>query len=59
MPNWTVTETVTLAGEVRAPGVYTITKEDTLASLIRRAGGLTDYADPRAAIFLREELRAN
>jgi len=59
MPNWTATETVTLSGEVMAPGVYTITKEDTLTSLIRRAGGLTDYADPRAAIFLREELRAN
>ena len=59
MPNWTASETVTLSGEVMAPGVYTITKEDTLTSLIRRAGGLTDYADPRAAIFLREELRAN
>ena len=59
MPNWTETETVSLSGEVRAPGVYTITKEDTLTSLILRAGGLTDYADPRAAIFLREELRAN
>jgi protein involved in polysaccharide export with SLBB domain len=59
MPNWTVTETVTLGGEVRAPGVYTITKEDTLSSLIQRAGGLTEFADPRAAIFLREELRTN
>jgi polysaccharide export outer membrane protein len=59
MPNWTVTETVTLTGEVRAPGVYIITKEDTLSSLIQRAGGLTEFADPRAAIFLREELRTN
>ncbi len=59
MPNWTVTETVTLNGEVRSPGVYTITKEDTLSSLIQRAGGLTEFADPRAAIFLREELRVN
>jgi polysaccharide export outer membrane protein len=59
MPNWTGTETVSLDGEVRAPGVYTITKEDTLSSLIQRAGGLTEFADPRAAIFLREQLRAN
>ena len=59
MPNWTTTETVTLSGEVRSPGVYTITKEDTLTSLIQRAGGLTEFADPRAAIFLREDLRIN
>ena len=59
MPNWTDLETVALSGEVRSPGVYSITKDDTLSSLIRRAGGLTEYADPRAAIFLRDELRAN
>lgn len=59
MPNWTDNETVTIGGEVNAPGTYSITKEDTLSSLIARAGGLTNYADARAAIFLREELREN
>jgi len=57
MSNWTDNETVTLGGEVRSPGSYSITKEETLTSLIARAGGLTEFADPRAAIFLREELR--
>lgn len=59
MPNWTEYETVTLTGEVKSPGTYSITKEESISSLIRRAGGLTDYADPRAAIFLREDLRIN
>ncbi len=59
MPNWTEFETVTVGGEVKSPGTYSITKEETLTSLIQRAGGLTEYADPRAAIFLREDLRIN
>ncbi|WP_419176992.1 SLBB domain-containing protein [Desulfosediminicola sp.] len=59
MPNWTEYETVTIGGEVNSPGTYSITKQDTISSLIKRAGGITDYADPRAAIFLREELRDN
>ena len=59
MPNWTDNETVTLRGEVNSPGTYSITKEDTVSSLIARAGGLTDFADPRAAVFLREALREN
>jgi len=59
MPNWTEYETVTIGGEVNSPGTYSITKQDTISSLIARAGGLTNYADPRAAIFLREELRLN
>ena len=59
MPNWTDNETVTLRGEVNSPGTYSITKRDTLSSLIARAGGLTDFADPRAAVFLRAALREN
>ena len=57
MPNWTDNESVTIGGEVNAPGTYAIAKDETLSSLIARAGGLTAYADPSAAIFLREELR--
>jgi protein involved in polysaccharide export with SLBB domain len=59
MPNWTDREIVTVGGEVNAPGTYTITKDEKLSSLIARAGGLTAYADPRASIFLRDELRQN
>jgi len=49
--------TVTLSGEVKRPGTYGITKGERLSSVIRRAGGLTDKAYPRAAVFTRESLR--
>jgi polysaccharide biosynthesis/export protein len=57
MPNWSEYETVYIGGEVNSPGTYSITRRDTVSTLIARAGGLTEFADPRAAIFLREELR--
>ena len=59
LPNWGEIETVSIGGEVRSPGVYVIGKDDTLSQLITRAGGLTQFADPKAGIFLREELRRN
>jgi len=42
---------------VNFPGTYPIYKGDTILDLLTRAGGLTDYADPKAAIFLRDDLR--
>jgi len=57
MPNWTEVETVSIQGEVSSPGTYVITQDETVAELIQRAGGLTQYADPDAAVFLRESLR--
>ena len=59
LPNWSEIETVSIGGEVRSPGIYVIGRDDTLSDLIARAGGLTEYADPKAGIFLREELRRN
>ena len=57
MSNWADNRSVLIGGEVNSPGTYVITEDDTLSTLIARAGGLTASADPRAAIFLREELR--
>ncbi len=57
LPNWTENETVQLLGEVVSPGTYSIAKGDTLSSVIERAGGLTEYADSNASVFLRAELR--
>lgn len=57
MANWTEVESVLIEGEVNSPGRYIIRKNETLDSLIERAGGLNAYADPRAAVFLRESLR--
>lgn len=55
--NWSVDNTVQIQGEVRHPGTYTIGKGETIADLVARAGGLTKYAYPEAAIFSREVLR--
>jgi protein involved in polysaccharide export with SLBB domain len=46
-----------IAGEVRFPGVYPINKGDTLSSLIERAGGFTDRAYLRGAVFTRESAK--
>lgn len=57
LPNWTESETITISGEVVSPGTYSIAKGDTLSSVLRRAGGLTTYADANASVLLRETLR--
>ncbi len=49
--------TVTLIGEVKRPGTYAIIKGERLSSVIRRAGGFTDKAYPKAAVFTRESVR--
>ena len=54
---WANQETVTLKGEVRFPGTYTITPGETLKSVIERAGGLTKWAFPQGAVFTRVELK--
>lgn len=56
-PNYEVTETVTLMGEVKFPGTYRARHGERLSDIVRRAGGFTDLADPGAAVFTREELR--
>ncbi|MDF1644217.1 MAG: SLBB domain-containing protein [Pseudomonadales bacterium] len=56
-PNWNQQKTVSIQGEVNFPGTYPIYKGDTITALLRRAGGLTEYAEPGAAVFLRENLR--
>ncbi|EKE82132.1 polysaccharide biosynthesis/export protein [Idiomarina xiamenensis 10-D-4] len=57
IPQWQNTVEVILEGEVRFPGKYAIRRGETLENLIERAGGLTDYAFPRGAIFTRESLK--
>ncbi|MEM9387526.1 MAG: SLBB domain-containing protein [Pseudomonadota bacterium] len=48
---------VTLSGEVRFPGTYPVARGETLADLVERAGGLTDYAFAAGATFTRVGLR--
>jgi polysaccharide biosynthesis/export protein len=54
---WQATDAVTLRGEVRFPGRYSIKHGETLRSVIARAGGLTEFAFPEGSVFTREELK--
>lgn len=49
--------TVTIAGEVKSPGTYIRKKGKTISSLIEKAGGYTDRAYLRGAVFTRESAR--
>ncbi len=56
-PEWREEVTVQLQGEVLFPGNYTVRRGETLNQLLKRAGGLTPFANPNGAIFARESLR--
>ena len=57
VPEWSTQGAVLLKGEVRFPGRYPVSKGETLSSVIRRAGGLTQYAFPEGSVFTREEIK--
>jgi len=57
IPLWEEADQVELIGEVQFPGKYTIQRGESLFNLLSRAGGLTPYAYPQGAVFVREELR--
>ena len=48
---------VSVIGEVNFPGEYAIRAGDTLASIYRRAGGLTPFAYPRGGVLTREAIQ--
>lgn len=56
-PNWQNGYKVTLEGEVKFPGTYTVSRGETLLDVVKRAGGLSQYAAPKAAIFTRESIK--
>jgi protein involved in polysaccharide export with SLBB domain len=57
VPEWRMYSQVTVLGELRFPGIYTVRKGEKLSSLIERAGGFTGNAYPRGAVFTRESVR--
>jgi polysaccharide export outer membrane protein len=57
VPLWGAQEEVEILGEVRFPGRYPIHRGETLRSVMARAGGLTDLAFVKGAVFTREELK--
>ena len=50
--------TVTITGAVKTPGVYTISKAETLSSLIRKAEGYKDNAYPFGGVLINEKALA-
>ncbi len=50
-------KTVEITGEVFFPGTYPISENETIAELIKRAGGVTDYGSLKAAFFQRKSLK--
>lgn len=57
IPEWQNTYEVRLRGEVRFPGTYAIKRGQTLTQLIERAGGFTEHAFIKGAVFTREEIK--
>ncbi|MDA8125061.1 MAG: SLBB domain-containing protein, partial [Deltaproteobacteria bacterium] len=53
IPDWSAQKIVTVSGEFRFPGRYTVHKGEKLSSLIERAGGYTGNAYLRGTIFTR------
>jgi len=58
IPDWGADRSVTVSGEVRFPGKYPINKGEPLSSVIERAGGFTEKAYLKGAVFTRESVRA-
>ena len=53
-PDYEEVRTVQLMGEVKFPGTYTLlTREETVADLIERAGGLKPHADANSVQMYR------
>ena len=57
VPEWELYRVVHIKGEVKFPGDYTIKKGEKILSLIDRAGGFTDKAYLKGAVFTRESVR--
>jgi protein involved in polysaccharide export with SLBB domain len=53
-PEWQLPRTVSVQGEVKSPGEYTLTsKRERLSDVLQRAGGLTTSAYASGIVFIR------
>ncbi|MDI6785734.1 MAG: SLBB domain-containing protein [bacterium] len=56
IPEWLAHDTIKLEGEFKLPGEYVISKNELLSSVIKRAGGFTEEAFLKGAIFIRKSI---
>ena len=55
-PSWELQRIVTINGEVNFPGSYALkTRDERLADLVQRAGGVTAEAYPEGTVFIRKQ----
>lgn len=60
LPEFSNYGVIEITGEVKYPGKYPLLqKDEKIASIVKRAGGLTKYAFPEAATFYRPNLPGN
>lgn len=59
IPGWSEQNIITLSGEVKFPGIYNFEKGETVASVVIRAGGLTDTAFAEGAVYNNVQAAAN
>ncbi|MCL1096432.1 SLBB domain-containing protein [Shewanella gelidii] len=57
LPDFQETRWVKVQGEVVFPGSYSIQRGETLKQVLERAGGLTEEASARSAVFLRKSVQ--
>ncbi|KKK44477.1 hypothetical protein LCGC14_3167050, partial [marine sediment metagenome] len=57
IPNWQENVKVELKGELKFPGTYTIRRGETLTELLERAGGFSQFAEQKAAVFTRASIK--
>ena len=55
--DWNINDSIELTGEVFYPGTYLISPNETLSSVIARAGGFTSESFINGAIFTRESIK--
>ncbi|MBF0409590.1 MAG: SLBB domain-containing protein [Candidatus Riflebacteria bacterium] len=58
IPDWNQNNYVTLSGEIKYTGQYTFQPGEKLSSLLKRAGGFTERAFLKGAVFKRKSVFA-
>ncbi len=52
-----LTQSISLSGEIKRPGLYAIESGERLSSVLKRAGGITARAFPQGLVLIRESVK--